>query len=274
MGEKDLHLVAFVAHPIDEIKCLGGTFAKYIQRGHKATAVVFSKPKSRGELPDSFSEDEVVDANIAQGREAAKVLGSDIEFLNYRYEDLSIGKDRLEMVYRTAEVIRRLKPDVIFTHLLTDTSYGMMHHQVVGEVVTTACFYAGQKSFVSENPPHKIKLLLYFLSNMWTPEHFSRRPDLFIDISETAKLKYQAFQQYSAHVGSPPPPILKEQRMVASRMYGVVSGCFFAEAFFLPFDRFGKIAFDEIPRDWIVLNREDEHHEELSLPNDYDFPLK
>jgi len=270
MGQEKLHLVAFVAHPIDEVKCVGGTFAKYVQRGHKATAVVFSRPTSRGELPSSLSEDEVVETNLVQARKAAKVLGSEVEFLNYRYEDLSIGKDRLKMVYRTAEVIRRLKPNVIFTHLPTDTSYGMMHHQVVGEVITTACFYAGQKSFVSENPPHKIKLLLYFLSNMWTPEHFSRRPDLFIDISETAKLKYQSLQQYSAHVGSPPPSILKEHRMVASRMYGVVSGCLFAEAFFLPFDRFGRIALDEIPKDWIVFGRKDEHHEALSLPEDYD----
>jgi len=274
MGEKNLHLVAFVAHPIDEIKCVGGTFVKYIQRGHKAITVVFSRPISRGELPSSYSEAEVVKANMTQARKAAKVLGSSIEFLNYRYEDLSIGRKRREMVHRTVEVIRRLKPDIVFTHLLTDTSYGMMHHQIVGEVVTTACYYSGQRSFVTKNSPHKVKLLLYFLSNMWTPEHFSRRPDLFINISDTAKKKYQALKQYSAHVGSSPSSILRENRMVPSRMYGVVSGCFFAEAFFLPFDRFGKIAFDEIPSDWIVLHRQGEHHEELSLPEDYDFPLK
>ncbi len=274
MRKKRLHLVAFVAHAIDEVKCAGGTFAKYVQRGHRATAVIFSRPTSRGELPDSLSEHEVVEANVSQARKAAKVLGSDVEFLNYRYEDLSVGKDRQEMVFRTAEVIRRLKPDAIFTHLLTDTSYGMMHHRVVGEVVTTASFYAGQKGFVSDHPPYRTKLLLYFLSNMWTPEHLSRRPDLFIDISDTAKVKFQGLQQYSAHVGSPPPSILKEHRMVASRMYGVVSGCYFAEAFFLPFDRFGRIALDEIPLEWMALGRKDEHHEELSLPEDYDFPLK
>ena len=270
MEGKNLHLVAFVAHAIDEVKCVGGTFAKYLSKGHKATTVIFSRPTSRGELPASFSEDEVVEANIAQARRAAKVMGADVEFLNYDYGDLSVGKDRQQMVYRTAEMIRRLKPDVVFTHLLADTSYGMMHHQVVGEVVTTACFYAWQKRFVSESPPHKAKLLLYFLSNMWTPEHYSRRPDLFIDISETIKVKYNSLRQYNAHVGSPPPSLLKEHRLVASRMNGVVSGCQFAEAFFFPFDRFGKIALDEIPTEWVVLRRKDEHHEELSLPEDFE----
>jgi len=270
MTQKKLHLVAFVAHPIDEVKGIGGTFAKYILKGHKATTVIFSKPVSRGELNSSLSEEEVVHANLAQAKKAAKILGSGIEFLNYDYEDLSIGKDRLEKIYRTTKIIRRLKPDVIFTHLLTDTSYGMMHHGLVGEVVTTACYYAGQKRFLTDSPPHKVKLLLYFLSNMWTPEHFSRRPDLFIDISDTAKTKHRAFQQYTAHVGSIPPSILREHRMVPSRMYGVVSGCYYAEAFFLPFDRFGKIAFEQIPRDWIVLNKQDEHHEELSLPEGYE----
>jgi LmbE family N-acetylglucosaminyl deacetylase len=274
MAQNNLHLVAFVAHAIDEMKCVGGTFAKYVRKGHQATAVVFSRPTSRGELPDSFSIEEVVEANLVQAKKAAKVLGSNIEFFNYRYEDLSVGKDRQEMVIRTADAIRRLKPDVIFTHLLEDTSYGMMHHRVVGEVVTTACYYAGQSSLKTDNPPHKINLLLYFVSNMWTPRHFSHSPDLFIDISETAQLKHQGLMQYSSHVGSPPPSLLKEHRMVPSRMYGLASGCYFAEAFFLPFDRFGRIALDEIPREWMVLRRKDDHHEELSLPEDYDFPLK
>jgi LmbE family N-acetylglucosaminyl deacetylase len=48
MGEQKLHLVAFVAHPIDEVKCVGGTFAKSVKRGHRATAVIFSRPISRG----------------------------------------------------------------------------------------------------------------------------------------------------------------------------------------------------------------------------------
>ena len=271
MGEIKLHLIAFVAHPIDEVKCVGGTFAKYVRRGHKATTVVFTSPAVRGELPSSLSDQEVIKANLAQAKGAADILGSDIEFLNYDYEDLSLRKDWLEKVYRSTEVIRRLKSDVVFTHLLTDTSYGSMHHQVVGEVVTAACYYAERKSFVTESPPYKVKLLLYFLSNMWTPEHFSRRPDLFIDITETAEVKHRSLQQYTTHVGSSPPSILREHRMVPSRMYGLVSGCFFAEAFFLPYDRFGRIVFDEIPRDWLVLTREDEHHERLSLPEDYGY---
>jgi len=264
-----LNIVGFVAHPIDEVKCLGGTFAKYVQRGHKATTVVFAKPTSRGELPLAYSEQEVVEHNILQAREAAKVLGADIDFLGYNNVDLSLGKNRIEMVKRTAQYIQRLKPDVVFTHTLDDTSYGMMHHKIVGEVVTTACYYAGQKSFESQYPPHRIKLLLYFVANMWTNEHFSRRPDLFIDISDTAKVKSMAMMQYKSHVGDPPPDILKEHRMVPSRMYGVTSGCLFAEAFFLPFDRFGKLAFDEIPKDWVVTTRKDSHHEELSLPEYY-----
>ncbi len=269
MGKEKLHLVAFVAHPIDEVKCVGGTFGKYVRRGHRATTIIYSRPTSRGELPSSYSEAKVVETNLAQAKAAAKVLGAGIEWMNYSYEELSFGMETKEKVYRTVDVIRRLKPDIVFTHLLDDTSYGMMHHKVVGNLVTTACYYAGQKDFDREVPPHKIKLLLYFLANLWTPDHFSRRPDLFIDISETAQLKHRAFQQYAAHVGSPAPSILREHRMVPSRMCGVVSGCFFAEAFFLPFDRFTRIAFDEIPHDWITLIRKDEHHEELSLPDIY-----
>jgi LmbE family N-acetylglucosaminyl deacetylase len=59
---------------------------------------------------------------MAQSRKAAKALGSGIEFLHYDYEDLSVGKDRLSKLYSIVEIIRRMKPDVVFTHLLTDTS--------------------------------------------------------------------------------------------------------------------------------------------------------
>ena len=94
MAEKKLHLVAFVAHPIDEVKCVAGTFVKYARRKHKATTVIFTRPTSRGELPNSLSEEEVVETNLGQAQEAAKILGSGIECFHYDYEDLSVARDR------------------------------------------------------------------------------------------------------------------------------------------------------------------------------------
>jgi len=45
-----------------------------------------------------------------------------------------------------------------------NTSYGMMHHKAVGELATTACYYAGQKSFSTDSPPPQSKMFALFLS--------------------------------------------------------------------------------------------------------------
>jgi hypothetical protein len=82
-------------------------------------------------------------------------------------------------------------------------------------------------------------------------------PDLFIDISDTVKEKYKALSQFSHFTaeqtpGGRMPSLLREHRLAPSRLAGIVSGCMYAEAYKFPFDRLTKLAFDEIPQNYLT----------------------
>jgi LmbE family N-acetylglucosaminyl deacetylase len=259
MHENKLFLLGICAHRTDTIKGAGGTFAKYTRAGHKARSVALLGRK----------------ADAEQLRKAYAVLGTEYESLGFEHKELSGGGDDWEKVMKIVAVIRKYKPDVIFTHDPTDEGYGAFNHGTVGRLVTTACAYSDtvgptKKDMLPDLPPHRVKLLLYYLSNMWTTAHLQRKPDLFLDISDTMKLKGDAWQIAQAGHEGHVVPLLKENRNAAFRMYGVVSGCYFAEAFTLPYDRLGRIALDKIPGEWLTSYRtHGEDHEELSLPEDF-----
>ncbi len=269
-----LSLVTFVAHPIDEIKCAGGLFAKYARRGHRVTNVIFQEHLGRGELSPSLSMEEVHKEAERQSRAASVKIGADVELLKYHPLSMSIVKDEEEVVRRVADIIRKLKADIVITHLPGDTTYGTMHHDSVNRIVNKACYYARNNTIETAHEPHAIKLLLYAEMNLWTPKVLTKMPDLFIDISEDAKIKAEAMAEYTIHIGEPAPDILREARMVPNRMAGIVSGCLYAEFFYFPYDRYpyGRRAFDEIPWDWLFVPRtkgEMGGHEKLSLSDDF-----
>lgn len=268
---ESLSLATFVAHPIDEIKCAGGLFAKYSRKGHKVTNVIFQKALSRGELSSSLSKEEIFKEAERESKAASAKIGAEVELLNYEPLSMSIVKDEEEVVRRVADIIRRLKIDIVITHQPGDTSYGTMHHDSVNRIVEKACHFARDETVETTHDPYKVKLLLYAEMNLWTPQVLTKMPDLFIDISDVAKIKAEALAEYTLHIGKPAPDILRESRMVSSRMEGIVSGCRYAEAFYFPYDRYpyGRRAFDEIPRDWFSVPKTEGGHEKLSLPNDF-----
>ena len=271
MAQEKLSLVTFVAHPIDEIKCAGGLFAKYSKKGHKVTNVIFQKHLGRGELSPSLSVEEINEEAERQSKAASAWIGAEVEFMRYDPLSMSIVKDEDAVVRQVADLIRKLRADIVITHLPEDTSYGTMHHDTVNKIMNKACYYARDASIETLHEPHKVKLLLYAEMNLWTPMVLTRIPDLFIDISDVAKMKAKALAEYKIHVGMEPPDILRESRMVPYRMSGIVSGCRYAEAFYFPYDRYpyGRRAFDEIPSDWLFVPLTEGGHEDLSLPKDF-----
>ena len=136
-----------------------------------------------------------------------------------------------------------------------------------------ACKYSMVDGLKTEHKPHLIGCLLHFLANPWTHEFFrSWNPDLFIDVSETERIKYNALKCFE-HVRLPSgevPSMLREHRLAADRLSGVISGCRFAEAFKFPFDRFMKLAFDWIPDNFLTPKPMDAHENLIhDLPAEY-----
>lgn len=242
--EQKLTLVAVIAHEMDGIKGCGGTLAKYSKMGHRTGAMILGKGNPKG-----------------NGQKAYETIGSELIAL-----DCGLGEEAPQAV---AEKLAELKADIVLTHIPQDVCiYGKRMHETVSDIVASACAYMAQKY---RNSDVWVKRLLYFLSNMWTTSYLTMKPDVFIDISDTAKVKAEALRYYGKWVGGDTPDILHEHRMVACRQYGIVAGVLYAEGFFLPFDGhpFGQLALDKFPEEWLRLSRLESGPPDLSLPKDF-----
>ena len=82
-----MHLVFIGAHPDDETSA-GGTIAKYVDRGHKATIVVATRG-GRGHWKIPSEELERIRTGDMEG--AAEVLGADVVFLDHKDADVPAG---------------------------------------------------------------------------------------------------------------------------------------------------------------------------------------
>lgn len=82
-----MHLVFIGAHPDDETSA-GGTIAKYVDRGHKATIVVATRG-GRGHWKTPSEELERIRTGEMEG--AAEVLGADVVFLDHKDADVPAG---------------------------------------------------------------------------------------------------------------------------------------------------------------------------------------
>ena len=147
-------LMNVAAHPDDED---GATLAYYRMKfGVKTYSVIFTRGEGgqNEKGPELYEELGVL--RTQETLEAAKILGSDVHFLNLM--DFGFSKTatetfqkwggQREVLRRLVYVIRKLKPDVIFTNHNTVEGHG--HHQVVAITAIAAFDAAADSTFFPE----------------------------------------------------------------------------------------------------------------------------
>jgi LmbE family N-acetylglucosaminyl deacetylase len=147
-------LMNVAAHPDDED---GATLAYYRMKfGVKTYSVIFTRGEGgqNEKGPELYEELGVL--RTQETLEAAKILGSDVRFLNLM--DFGFSKTateafqkwggRREVLRRLVYFIRKLKPDVIFTNHNTIEGHG--HHQAVAITAIAAFDAAADSTFFPE----------------------------------------------------------------------------------------------------------------------------
>lgn len=142
------------AHPDDED---GATLAYYrMKYGVKTYSVLFTRGEGgQNEIgPELYQELGVL--RTAETEEAGKIFGADVRFLNF--EDFGYSKTatetfkkwggQQEVLRRLVYVIRKYKPDIIFTNHNTVDGHG--HHQVVAITAITAFDAASDSTIFSD----------------------------------------------------------------------------------------------------------------------------
>jgi len=208
-------ILVFCAHSDDQAVGMGGTIAKYSKEGKDVIVVIFSNgasshPHLNPELVGRIREKESFACN--------NVLGvKETIFLN-----LIDTKYKSEFkVHHIDEKVKRLiikyKPEKIFTHSLDDPHIDHRDVYMIVKSVFDELRYPGE-------------LYTFNVWNLWNIRK-TYKPRLFIDISETFKLKLKAIACFPSQKVQMQWP-LTWTVYVKGIILGLKHGCRYAERFF------------------------------------------
>ena len=178
----------FCAHPDDETFGVGGTIAKYVLEGKQIMVITFSY----GEASHTWLKKRVT--RDIRKKELAKAM----EVLGYQ-EHTSLGLDEGKFLEQAEEknikeeiikIIKEFEPSKIFTHSAEDRDPSG-DHGCVNKIVMNAIEKMEYKGDV-------------YGFGVWNPFSFRRidYPSLFVDITDTFKVKLNALKCFSSQWSS------------------------------------------------------------------------
>jgi len=188
MAEKEIRILGIGAHAADVFGRAGGTIARYVQMGHKATVVALAYGE-RGEaqglwVKEGMTVEKAKQIKAEEAKNAAKALGVDIRLLDF--DDNPIIMDR-ERLYLLVDIIREVKPQILLTHWVDD--WGNWDHATTSEWAVKAAWSASRLGVQTKHPAHTVKEIYMFMPSGLSDDIVQFRPDILIDITDTMEKK-------------------------------------------------------------------------------------
>ncbi|MBO3803831.1 MAG: PIG-L family deacetylase [Candidatus Brockarchaeota archaeon] len=187
---EDLRRVVCVQpHPDDADVGIGGTVAKLSKLGCEVTYVTMTDDRASISDP-SLTTDRIVEIRRKEQEEAASVLGvKELVWLGYPDSELFPS---LEARGRLIEIIRRKKPDAVFTVDPWLAYEAHPDHRSTGMVASEASMFSGLYNVNPEQlagglRPHQPEYVAYFV----TP-----RPNAYVDVTDTFQAKLEAVRKH------------------------------------------------------------------------------
>jgi LmbE family N-acetylglucosaminyl deacetylase len=213
-----MKVLVVAAHPDDEILGVGGTVRKHALAGDEVRLLVACEGVSMR------YEDEHRQSVVRQAREAGAILGA-AEVLFGELPDQRLDTlPRVEINSKIEDVVRAVRPDVIYTHFGGDVNHD---HGIL--------FQAVQVATRPYSAPFVREVLAFETpsSTEWgTPAvQGSFVPHVFVDVSAMLEDKIRAFCCYEREVRPAPHPRSPESLRARARTWGSVIGVEAAEPF-------------------------------------------
>jgi LmbE family N-acetylglucosaminyl deacetylase len=192
------------AHPDDQEFTVSGTLAKWAKAGSTIITVCLTSggAGSNEFTPPGITREALVPIREEEQRRACKVLGiEDVVFLPY--ED-GMLEPSLALRRDVTRLIRRYRPDAVVCGDPTMRYYGDSYlnhpdHRVAADVTLDAVYPAAGTRLIFPEllaeglPPHQVKDVFI---------HGARRPNTFVDISETLAVKLAALKEHRSQLGT------------------------------------------------------------------------
>jgi N-acetylglucosamine malate deacetylase 1 len=181
MDEMKLDILAFGAHADDVEIGMGGTIAKYAEKGFKIGICDLTEAE--------LSSNGTVELRKKEALKASGILGVSIrETLTLPDRGLFLKEEHIRKV---VETIRRFKPNTVFAPYFEDRH---PDHGNCARIVEEAVFSAGIKKFVTykNSEPHRVENIYFYMINGF------HKPDFIIDISEYINHKKWSLEAYES----------------------------------------------------------------------------
>jgi LmbE family N-acetylglucosaminyl deacetylase len=192
------------AHPDDQEFSVGGTLAKWARAGSAIVTVCVTDggAGSNEYTPPTMTRQALVPIREEEQKNACRELGiAEVVFL--RYED-GILEPSLNLRRDLTRLIRRFRPTAVVCSDPTMRYYGNSYlnhpdHRVAADAALDAVFPSAETRLIFPElldeglEPHHVSQIFI---------HGARRPDTFIDISETIEVKLAALREHKTQLGT------------------------------------------------------------------------
>lgn len=223
------NILAIGAHGDDLEVQVGGTLAKYAQRGDNVFMCVVTDGRGR----PRGNPDDIADIRKRESQESAAVIGAELVWMGIPDGGLRVNDDYL---HQFVEVIRMAKPDVILTHPPMDYH---PDHRYTHQMVLDAAQLARTRNYPSTYEPHRADVPIGFYED---PRGLRFLPEEYVDISDTFEKKAEMLSKhrsqmmpdtYDPNFEMPPHDQNPMMRMIEiqSSFRGMQCGVRYGEAF-------------------------------------------
>lgn len=177
-------------HP-DDVECYaGGTVRKYVEQG----AEVYTGHVANGCQGHVVIEPKPLAEIRAKEAEAAgKLLGAK-EVFNLDIDDMTVACHDPAVMDAMADIVRYVRPDVIFTHNPQDY---MLDHQEASIIVTNGSFVSGISHRPRKYEPFNSFVPVFFMD---TDGGVNFQPTHYVDITEQEQRKLDAVACHESQI--------------------------------------------------------------------------
>jgi len=193
---KNERILVISAHALDYLWRCGGTIAKYTRSG-SPVKIIDLTCGARGESnalwkrESGINEEQIISIRQEDARKAARILGAEIQFMNWQDHMIQATQDRmLELAYEMVTY----QPTIVLTHFTSDP---MNPDHPITARITIDAYRCAQTSGVFPGIKPCSSPKLYMFEPAY-PETVGYVPDVYINISDTMNIKMDAMLSVDA----------------------------------------------------------------------------
>lgn len=210
-------ILVIAAHPDDEVLGMGGTIAKLTEDGHEVHVLIVTDGSS-SQYRENENLQEIIEAKKKETRRCNELLG--VKDVHYGcLPDMKLDNiPHIEINKVIESYIDTIQPEIVYTHFWGDVN--LDHQNVYKSTLVAVRPQKGQ--VVKELYCYRVPS-----STDWTPNKSDTAfvPNVFVDISHVAEIKYKAFEEYFTELRDYPHPRsvrhLKEMDIAAGLRVGL-----------------------------------------------------